>query len=268
MSFLYFLPGVMPVHVRSPKELRTVLANAGLAYLGIRELADVVVTEVDKTVEGARMRGVIIARKINGTNPPVDNFGPGQMWLNCGKFQVGCVVESPPGPQELIRRTACLGYDVSDSRGRKWTVPIARSPVDGNVNLPSDFLFDLSTGVATCRLKPEFDWLWELTGRLQDRWHGDGQMSMSELAAAAIKILGVNYCIGPAESNLLTQVGWPVVDSQTAQSITLFCLDNPILHEQKKKALTPETGSPPGDGSSGTPGDPADSPATAPAAAN
>lgn len=269
MSFLYFIPGVFPqANIRSPKELRTVLANAGLGYLGIRELSEVVLTEVDRTVDGSRVRGTIVVRKINGTNPAVDNFGPGQAWIHCGKHQVGCSVESPPTPQELARETISTGYLITDSSNNAWVVPVARSPIDANVTLPRDWVFDLETGVATAVSKPEYDWLWELTGKLHDHHYGDVRMDGAAMAASAAKILSVNYAIGPAELNLLRVVGRSVLDTKTVRLITLYCLDDPLLDEQKKKAVPDVTGDHPDGSPSSTPGDSADSPTTAPAGRN
>ena len=46
--------------------------------------------------------------------------------LAAGRYWVGFVVDAPPGPSELARRTICDGEAILLADGRSWTVPIAR----------------------------------------------------------------------------------------------------------------------------------------------
>jgi hypothetical protein len=231
MSFLYFLPGKQLSQIRGPKELRTALSDVGLAYLGIRELTEVTVSTVDRSGDGVVMRGVIIARKINGAEPAVSTYATGQRWLNCGRYQIGCNPDSPPSPPDLVRANVSQGYLIKDSRGRQWSVPVIASPIPENVTLPADFMFNLETGVPYTVPKPEYQPLVDLAAKLEKKWYGSAEIPATELATAAIKIIGVNYHVGSAEANLLTSIGWPIVDSKTAQLITLFCLDSPKIRE-------------------------------------
>ncbi len=247
-KFVYFLPAVTPSQIATSGLLKKELAKAGLQYLGVTRPNEISVVPARPDVRGNP--GVVLA--IGPEDPKPDEH---YVWLDCKSFHVGCQSDQPPGPPDTARPQLCAGYNVTDAAGRDWVVPIARSPIDGNVTLPADFLFDLQTGVATSRVKPEFDWLWELTATLHGHWHGTENLPASQLAAAALKILGVNYRIGAAESNLLQFVGCPVIDHQTTQLITLFCLDNPQLDEQKKKDTTPGDTSQPPDGCSLNPGE-------------
>jgi hypothetical protein len=246
MPFLYFIPGKRTTDINTSGNFRRSLEGVGLKYLGLTSPAEVLLTEC--TLPAAGKSGVLLARKINGTDPAVSTLEAGQVWIDAGGYWVGCDPESPPSPPDVARQTICHGYAIDDQAGRKWTIPVARSPIDGNVSLPADFVFDLQSGTAKATTKTEFDWLWELTGLLHEHWHGPAQMTPAALAAASIQILGVNYRIGPAEANLLQRIGCPLIDNSTAQLITLYCLDNPLLEEQKKKEPTPGSGHPPADG--------------------
>lgn len=245
---LYFLPGANPNHLKTDGNLRKELAARGLDYLGIKSPAEIVVThETD-------LGGVTIVRKVGGVMPDVVAWRDVGVSVECGRgentsgksaqptfFHVGTPGELVPGPSDLARAMIYPGYEIDDAAGRSWTVPVARSP-SGQTSLPSDFVFDLQSGQIRQQRKTEFDWLWELSGKLYQHWYANEAMPVSQLAAAAVRILSVNYRIGPAEVNLLQLAGCPLVDTTTAQTITLFCLDNPKLNEQKKSEMTETDG--------------------------
>jgi len=228
-NFVYELIDINPNKLKTDGNLQAAMKGYGLDYLGIQSPREIVVTEYQQRV---------FVHRQNAESSATDPVNPNLVWTTSKRFpqtRWGIDPASVPDPADLARPRLCPGIAIPDSAGRTWTIPIALSPREGNATIPSNYLIDLDTGTIFSSPKPEFQWLCDLSSRLSAHWFGGDSLENDQLVDAAIRILQVNYAIGPAEINLLAQCGFPAIDSQNAQLITLFVLDNPMLNEAAQK---------------------------------
>lgn len=183
--------------------------------------------------------GVILyAPGVSGEMPDRLGYYPGersQRWLATAdpRVWIGWDVLQPPGPEDLQRKRVHVGYDVTDSHRRIWKIPVARSPDDNRVTLPSNYLMG-GDGKVTKQLKSEFDWLWQVAGEIWNWFNTPDSPADHDrlwLAAQAADILGVNYRAAWPEINALAAMDTAVLDDDTTMAIVTSVIDVDILRE-------------------------------------
>lgn len=215
------------------KASQTQLEAVGLGYLF--PLLNSGMTIGDAKVDGST--GVMFTPNLGGKPADVTAYQPAtQTWITHGKIKIGWETAAPPTAEVLARYPQVIGYQLTAS-GTVWTIPLARSP-RGISNIPQDFVWNESGDPVACR-RADFDWLWDLSGEVWDYWHTDkgNELGESWLAKAALRILQVNYFIGPAELNAFRSMGRPVMDQMSVAAISLALIDNdfPKLVDDAKK---------------------------------
>lgn len=137
-----------------------------------------------------------------------------QTWANAGDFWVGYQTDSPPGPDDLIRKKADGRLNVLDGQfleladEREWLIPVGRrwceedSQAKWYCNLPSKLKFGQSKQVLLGGVLPRYARLWAIAEADIQRGE-DSVLSGSGIVYAAADILQANYKVGPAEIELL-----------------------------------------------------------------
>lgn len=143
--------------------------------------------------------------------PKAPLFGHGrQTWhrIECEGPEVwwiGFETDDPPGPDDLIRPGAVLGYRVRLGDGRWWNVPVARQFPEGTA-LPA--VLRMGGGGRLVRdLPPEYVSLFERCAPWATAYyeHPDEPLTLAMVDAwrLALDGLAVNYRVGMAEVNAL-----------------------------------------------------------------
>jgi hypothetical protein len=256
--FHYFIPGARESQVTTAGKLnRSFLATVGLA----ETLADLVDVPADATVSelkaaparGPRSLGgpgtlILPSRKyMSGPVIPIDTHL--QTWREAsgGKFWLGHGREAFD-PRHLERKLLVGGFEVRDRIGHVWMVPVARAPQWERPfgTLPQTYTFD-EAGQPVAQLMPEFQWLWDLAGEVQE-WYrhsspaAEGQESLAfkpipilRLVQYALRILGVNYRLGREELNALHAAGVGMLDNALAADVCQASYGWHLEDEAKKK---------------------------------
>jgi hypothetical protein len=229
--FLYFFPGMrlptgngVGVDPTAPFDFSAVPAIKA-------SLADVINQTQAIAFERAigTVQGLFVAPYVGGAAPAVHTYQPDkQTWLQdiAPGVWIGWQADKPPDPADLARTRRFGGYNVTDASGRVWSVPVARAKPTGSSSLPQLFEFDPITFEPRTIPNPEFDSLWQISGRIYDHWNGDEvQLSPQEQASYALQALMVNYRVGPVELNAFNAMGRPVLNELVASSIGLALID-------------------------------------------
>lgn len=181
-------------------------------------------------------------------------YRPGEQdWVCWGKFWLGVSKEHRPGPEDLERQDAMVGYWVKLGDGQTWHVPVYRRHT-GETGLP----YSISRGPdgefqrETCPAFREF----ERTGERLFEWyqwtHGgekiEGAVAPEPITAEeqyeiAANALRMNYRLGDAEIgmlNLLVAGGGPAHNTVTRVLWALIDLKTLLAAQEaasKKKAI-------------------------------
>jgi len=279
-GFWYYLPGITRERLvgaapSGPVD-REVLEARGLADVladveqSPRDLICANVAKAPDKGAGALLYPVnqVAAAPENVTYQPA-----AQTWSPVGDGKqrwIGVDPAAPPTPDDLQRRLVHFGYTVTAADGQGWQIPIARPAPGGTVSLPCDYYFD-QDGAAVRARKPQFEDIWTISGIVFDYYHkppaevvdpGDAYF-----AEAAVRVLVINYRLGPAELTALYEHGVGVLDRNSVQWILMALIDQQIEREAEKKT-SPDIGPSAPDGSSSGDGTPAETPTTDPAAAS
>ena len=188
--------------------------------------------------------GVILRPNVLGQTPSRVAWMPDkQAWVKCGSIWVGVDLEHPPQPHDLAKpgQPATAGSDVRDSVGRVWRIPVADASAAEcamDVTLPVDYVFDISSGHAMARVKPQFADLIEAARQSFEWFTGAGELSGADRAAIALTALGVNYAITPYEINALHAAGLPIIDDQFSGTVCWVLCGGPLIDEVEKKKQT------------------------------
>lgn len=247
--FHYFTPGI-PAAKLAPGNIlsKAVLPTVHLGHLAghLTKSSDISIQDV---VNLGGHQGAFFTPTVGGRPAEVVTFNPDeskQRWLKTEKVWIGWEVGNEPGPDELQRKTAIdRGYAVADSSGREWTIPIARSPKNRET-LPCDYEWDLETGEPIKTRKESHEWLWELSGKLEDYWNNvDVSADPAWIHKQAVACLSFNYAIGLIELNAFKAMGKSLLDDKSIALITMAVFDMNIIKqvdELKKNAAvsTPE----------------------------
>lgn len=150
-----------------------------------------------------------------------------------GKYWIGWVKGEVPGPLDLERRKTIHGNLVSDTFGREWRIPIARSPHGEFGALPKSFTFD-GAGNPVSRVRDDVRWMWELAGMVNDQWAGDSP-DFAWLTQQVPVILGINYRVGPQELNAMHQAGRGIVSEEFVGGVTVALIHGSIVKDAEQK---------------------------------
>lgn len=238
MSFYYFLPGVDGPAANGEVEFDFSRFGLGLSLSDIKR-APQDATAYAITIDG--VDGLFVVPHIGGAAPDVYQYKPKiQTWLKVPVGEtfvmIGWLTDSPPTPSTLGRSLQYTGYLSEGASGETWLIPIARGGVNA-VTLPSDFVFDPITMEATETPSSDYAAIWGISGELYDHWNTDDfTLPPKKLAEYALKILAVNYRLGPIEQNALNVMGRKVIDTTRAASFGLALIDAQMLDLFKKKS--------------------------------
>lgn len=158
--------------------------------------------------------------------------------------------EHPPTPEDLLRANAARstagellpphqGYWVTLADGNRWCVPVVRRPAivakhgDRPSEFPTDVGWDLE-GRFVETLKPQFQPLFDEAAGLVGLFYDDegrprdGNFEISVEAGLSwcLKLLGLNYRVGPHEQNLLR-----VIDQSNVWLVLGLAIDTPLMQQ-------------------------------------
>jgi hypothetical protein len=233
-------------------------------------------------VVGPDPPGVLLYPKpVHGELPPRLGWLPEtQTWRRTAAgIWIGWETADPPRPTDLERTQQIPGYHVRDEYGEPWVIPIARAVDNPRGNLPYTVHWTADER-PVCGVGPRFAAFWADSARLWDlvgRHAMETQTGLLLLGAGltadedafvldmVIRALQINYRVGPGELAALDAIrpGWL---SQTAASLAANAIVD--MHaratwdDAQKKTESPAVPA----GVSSTPGGPADSPTSVPAA--
>lgn len=260
MIFYYWLPKLDKEKVGKGGRLcRETLAAAGLADV----LADVLEVPAHCSLAGEGKGpdggpGVLLTpvSKAHGVpewvvyRPELMQFKP----IGDGsKCWIGALIGNPPTPHDLERRQVFGGGEAEDAGGWKWQIPIARATHWDKPYgvLPQNYTFD-AAGEPVSQLETKWRWLWDLAGQIRD-WYvqstpPDDEATpeakaahkppeFNQLVKWAAQVLAVNYRVGPAELNLLHDMGRSILSQQVVHQICQATYGWEVLVEAKKKPL-------------------------------
>lgn len=164
-----------------------------------------------------------------------------QEWIQAGNRWLGWERQSPPRPEDLLRRDPITDYRVLDPAGREWRVPCARSSDGSQSSFPVEYVFSES-GVVVNKVPATLEHLWTLSGEIADHYTGRRPRDESWQVEAALVVLQTNYRLGKAEVTALQTMGLPVLTRGTVNGILLSLVDNDLQQEftEQKKSETPE----------------------------
>lgn len=158
------------------------------------------------------------------------------------------------GPTELARRDMLSGHSVKLGDGQQWLVPVARAYIEDSGELrwynalPAVWDVDDEGNWVRGAVEKRYAALWNDAEQAADafsegvRQMADGKMpfDMGDHRGAAVRALGANYRLGPAEVGMLG-----LFSDQTAIMVLDALCDGPTRREwaQKKMAELEAAGS-------------------------
>ena len=246
--FLYFLPGRERDSVTRTTLLTTPLAEPLADVLRNDRTYQAGIVQHFVSVGPNRSSGVLIAAKPSNW-PDVHRVGyypEEQSWRDCGDFWLGYVGSCKPGPESLQRETLITGYDYELGDEQIWLAPIIRYPA-GSGNLPMTMEVDRQ-GQFVQSVVSSYAWAWELACKIWDTYFiGDG-VTREDVFRFAVKILAVNYRVGPHECSALG-----LFNSTTAPLVLKAAIAEPMIREmmeqeesKKNQPVADTSTSPPG----------------------
>ena len=230
--FHYFTPGLSAAQLLPGNVLKKELApTVHLAHWVDAWKKPGSLSVQDAQIDG--LSGAFFTPTVNGQPAAVINYVADeakQRWYKTPKIWVGWEVGNEPGPECFAKSLQFRGYQLPDSSGAAWNIPVAHSP-KGNTTLPNDIEWDLDTGQPVQRPSVHFEEQWKLAGEVFDYW----QIATKEdrdptwIQRAALSILQINYQIGMIEMNAFRAMGAPVLDDIFARDVTWAFIDLDIL---------------------------------------
>lgn len=165
-----------------------------------------------------------------GLRPPKFGYYPDtQEWRNTGEgYWIGIDLDNRPDQVGLRRNKIVLpSYEVELGE-EKWFVPIIRRP-DGSTGLPVRYSY--RGGELHSHIDRHLE-VWEFVNRYAEDFLGEeSSITELELFLGAVKILGINYWIGPHEASFLELLG-----SIELQAVCMSAIDGRKLLEFLKKS--------------------------------
>ncbi len=244
MNFAYFVPLNMPLKPEDVIKtglgdvLRDRLTNTDLSGLGRLSVASV--SNGPGGHNGTFLQCRSEAADDEDAEPvAVGYFPKTQTWEQAGGYWLGYDPAHLPGPDDLRRDRVIDSYPMTLEDGRDWLCPVIRL-ADNKTTLPD--VWRLKDGKFQSVVKPDWEWAWELTGELWDRWFlFDGEVPQDLAFQWCSKLLGINYRVGPYEAGILGLFG-----SVSYPAVLRAAINGPIIEymrEQQKKSITPDADS-------------------------
>jgi len=229
-GFLYFVEG---------REQGFGAADANALGLGYA-LSGSIHTRNANTGPGCKS-GVCVADSSRVESARVGYFPDKQTWRRVPKVAAWVGHETLPLPADLVRREIVRGHKVTLADGQQWEVPVAIEfsgpPLQFHGTLPRTMEADDDGNWQAGSVVATHAELWAIAN---DWW--DVKIAIAEhqeqhdtldgfesdfltdnyLHDAAVKVLAVNYAIGPAEASLLG-----LFDSSSAYEVLEHLIDKP-----------------------------------------
>lgn len=213
MQFLYFLPGVSRDSISPEEVIRAGLGDTLRDRMTPTDLSGngrLIVASVNNGPGGHN--GTILQVIPEQTEEPDEDapavaigyFPKQQQWEQVGKYWVGWDPNNLPTPEDLERDEFCGESEVTLGDGRVWMCPVIRL-TQGAHRLPD--VWKLVNGKFTSVIKPDWAWAWDLTGDIWDWYTSDRTKTQPELFEWAIRLLSINYRVGPCEAGILGLIG-------------------------------------------------------------
>lgn len=236
MNFLYFLPvsrdGLKPPAVVAHglhDVLRDRMTETDLSGLGRVAVASVT------NGPGGQM-GTLLQCLSDTTDDETEPVAVGyfpnqQTWQQTGKYWTGYVTGQLPTATELRRDKFISGVDVTLENGDVYECPTIRLMHDGS-NLPD--VWKLVDGKFKSITKPDWNWAWELSGDIWDSFVANGSVNNEQAFEWCVKLVGINYRVGPHEASILELFG-----SSTMASVLQSAIGGKLLEhyaDQQKKS--------------------------------
>jgi len=213
MNFFYFLPSVHRQDLNRDKVVSLGLGDVLRDRLTANDLAGIGGLAVSDVVHGpGGHSGTILypmseLERVDDPDraPLVVGYYPGaQTWEPSGPYYVGWVTDDLPTPEGLERDLTLRGYDETLGDGRNWLCPMIRMR-DGLNNLPDTW--GIKNGKFCQWVKPDWQWAWDLTGEIWDYFEREADIPHQLAFEWAVKLLSINYRIGPVEATALKLFG-------------------------------------------------------------
>lgn len=269
MSFLYFIP-----HISRQTLKPEVIQRAGLGDI-LRDRCDMTCLSgsgrlaVNDVLRGPLAHGGVILKPLSILERPdeVDGFGyypEKQQWIHVtvadsDGYWIGWDPEKKPTAELLERDDLVRGRLEELGDGDWWTCPIIRL-LQGGIGLPD--VWGLEGGKIVSRVKPRWNWAWDLSGDVWDFMVADTPIPREQAFTWAAQLLGINYRVGPEECSILGLIG------EAEMHLILRAAVNGPLAEKIQAAQKKSSDALITTPANSNPGSEASIPATAPVAAS
>lgn len=195
--------------------------------------------------------------------PEVGHFPARQRWIKdpSQELWVGVYTDGPlPGPADLLRQKPITGHWLELLDGRQWLVPVARQHQEQNGelrwahNLPRRLSRAGGGTWQSSAIVPRYQAIWDLAerwetsntdaarnaGKKGDDGEDVASFKFNDAVEGAIRVLAVNYLVGPAEVDLL---GLLSIDLATEVLDALCDTPTRLAWFKKKAAAAASAGS-------------------------
>lgn len=282
---LYFLPGLTRAQIcPQGKLVRAIIHDRGLGEI----FADVAggddLALCDVNAGPNKGHGCVLVALPNDRSRYFSSgYHPDrQVWTPAGDgqgFWIGAEPAQPPSPADLERKKVHRGYTIELGDGARWTIPIVRRPdavcrtfALQSTELPRDFLIG-AEGQVDQRIQKAYEAAWEATGEVCEFFFSEEGVAREVVAndipwaiGHCLRLLSLNYRIGPNEQNLLR-----LINSENWMTVLACAVDQPrclTLIEEFNAAEQKKSDPPAPRGASSSLGDAGADPSIGPAAAN
>ncbi|TXH41656.1 MAG: hypothetical protein E6Q97_37100 [Desulfurellales bacterium] len=163
-----------------------------------------------------------------------------QDWVRFKGYWIGMDRGNMPKVAHLRRSRLLVGYDVEDSSGELWKVPIIRRSVGVADILPKVSEFDENGNFVT-RRHSSTDHLWELAGKAFDILSLKREYTDEELNRMIVEFLAANYYIGVAEVFAFAKFGKLFLETVFVAEVLASVTDYQLIGElqEEKKSTQP-----------------------------
>lgn len=240
MNFAYFVPLPMRLKIEDVKAtglgdvLRDRLTNTDLSGLGRLTVASI--TNGPDGHDGTLLQCRADIDPDEDSPPqPVGYFPKSQTWIKTGKYWTGYDPNALPTLADLQRDKTITGFDVTMENGETCHCPTIRM-CDDKSNLPD--VWRMVDGKFKSVTKPDWAWAWDLSGEVWDWFIEHGGVPTHQAFEWCVKLIGINYRIGPHEASLLGLLG-----SDSYPEVLQACISGPLIEfyrdQQKKRESVP-----------------------------
>jgi len=254
MNFLYFVPNVARDAMTKDSLIKAGLGDVLRDRLTSNDLCGQGKLAIAHVMSGpGGHAGVILypmtskEMKPDDDRPPliVGYYPENQTWESAGRYYVGWVPDDMPTEEGLRRDLMIEGSLELLANHQRWLCPMIRMK-QGKINLPD--VWCVKDGKFHSRIKDDWAWAWDLSGEIWDHFHRQVDIPYELAFEWSIKLLSMNYRVGPVEVGALGLIG-----SREYQDILISAVNGPfieMIREAEKKRNAP----PPAEPVSTTPG--------------